>query len=104
MTIGVFRTYKGDIEKGVLGTLAVRNPKTGKKAEVRLFESKEYVIDVQNIPREFRTPGGREDRPVQGHGQRRPGGGLAAMRRAVSSISAPPRPTCTSAPPTPRSP
>ena len=60
MTIGIFRTYKGDIEKGVLGTLAVRNPKTGKNAEVRLFESKEYVIDEQDIPREFRTPDGEK--------------------------------------------
>jgi hypothetical protein len=58
LTLGIFRTYKGDIEKGVLGTLAVRNPKTGKMAEVRLFACKAYIIDEQNIPREFRTPAG----------------------------------------------
>ena len=29
VTIEVFRTYKGDIEKGVPGTLTVRNPATG---------------------------------------------------------------------------
>ncbi len=60
MTLGVFRTNKGTIEKGIFGTLAVRNPKTSKKVEVRHFESKEYVIDVQNIPREFRTPSGEK--------------------------------------------
>jgi hypothetical protein len=60
LTLGIFRTYKGDIEKGVLGALAVKNPKTGKKAEVKLFESKAYVIDEQNIPREFRTPAGEK--------------------------------------------
>lgn len=60
LTIDVFRTYKGDIEKGVLGTLAVRNPKTGKKAEVCLFESKAGVIDKKDISREFRTPAGEK--------------------------------------------
>jgi ABC-type transport system involved in multi-copper enzyme maturation permease subunit len=60
MTLAVFRTYKGDIEKGVLGSLAVRNPTTGKKVEVKLFRSKEYVIDEHDIPREFRTPKGEK--------------------------------------------
>ena len=34
----------------MLGSLAVRNPKTGKKVEVRIFESKEYVIDAHRRP------------------------------------------------------
>ena len=31
LNIGIFRTNKGAIEKGVLGSLSVRNPKTGVK-------------------------------------------------------------------------
>ena len=72
MSIEVFRTYKGNIEKGVLGTLWVRNPKTGKKAEVRLFESKEFATDVQKIPSQFRSPKGEmvdlfKDMVADGH-------------------------------------
>jgi len=60
MTLGVFRTYKGEIEKGVPGSLALRNPQTGKKVEVRIFESKEFVIDVQHIPRTITTADGEK--------------------------------------------
>jgi hypothetical protein len=56
----VFRTYKGDIEKGVPGSLTVRNPRTGKKVEVRIFESKEYATDTQLIPRELQMPDGKK--------------------------------------------
>lgn len=51
MNIGVFRTHKGDIEKGVLGSLAVRNPKTGLMVELEIFESKEFVPLALTIPR-----------------------------------------------------
>jgi hypothetical protein len=60
MTIEIFRTYKGNIEKGVLGSLTVRNPRTGKKVEVRIFESKEYTSDSQAIPRELQMPDGKK--------------------------------------------
>jgi len=60
MTLGIFRTHKGEIEKGVPGSLSVRNPKTGKTVEVRIFEGKEFTTDVQNIPRELRTPEGKK--------------------------------------------
>ena len=105
MTIEVFRTYKGNIEKGMLGSLAVRNPDDrARRPEVRIFESKEFVIDVQSHPpRSLQTRRREEGRSVQGHRRRRPGGGLAASARSRSSISAPPRPTCTSAPATPPS-
>ena len=59
LSIEIFRTYKGNIEKGILGSLSVRNPKTGKKVEVRFFEGKEFVIDVQQIPRRLSTPDGK---------------------------------------------
>jgi ABC-type transport system involved in multi-copper enzyme maturation permease subunit len=59
LNLGVFRTHKGDIEKGVPGSLAVRNPKTGLRVEVRIFPAKEFVTDVQFIPRELQTADGR---------------------------------------------
>ena len=53
MTIGVFRTHKGDIEKGVLGSISVRNPKNGLTVEVEIFESKEFTTKQLSIPRKI---------------------------------------------------
>ena len=53
MTLGVFRTYKGNIEKGILGSLSVRNPKTGLSVEVEVFESKEFAPKQVIIPRKI---------------------------------------------------
>ncbi len=58
LNISVFRTFTGTIEKGIPGSLSVRNPRTGKKVEVRVFEAKEYVIDKQFIPRELQASDG----------------------------------------------
>jgi ABC-type transport system involved in multi-copper enzyme maturation permease subunit len=58
--IEIFRTHKGEIEKGVPGSLSVRNPRTGKKVEVRIFEAKEFMIDTQFIPRELQVAGGKK--------------------------------------------
>jgi hypothetical protein len=52
MTLEIYRTYKGDVEKGILGSLALRNPKTGRKALLRNFYAKEFrEPDVQFVPR-----------------------------------------------------
>jgi hypothetical protein len=51
MNIGVFRTYKGNIEKGVLGSLAVRNPKNGLTVEVQIFQSTEFIVKKIVVPR-----------------------------------------------------
>jgi len=51
--IEVFRTYKGDIEKGVIGSLSLRNPKTGLIVEVKVFESKEFTPFQLVIPRKI---------------------------------------------------
>ena len=83
MTIEAFRTYKGDIEKPVLGSLWVRNPASDKNKPVmvQIFESKDFVIDVHHVPREWQTADRKEDRSVQGHRrQGRSGRGLAEMR------------------------
>jgi hypothetical protein len=62
MTLGVFRTLKGDVEKRVLGSLAVKNPKNkdNPPVEVRVFESNQYLTDMQVIPRELETPEGKK--------------------------------------------
>jgi hypothetical protein len=56
MNLRVFRTFKGDIEQGVLGEMVIRNPNPA--ARVRqsgpiLFTSKEYVADQHTIPVEL---------------------------------------------------
>lgn len=55
MTISVFRTHKGDIERGILGSLSLRNPDTGLTVELETFESREYpeVLQLQ-IPKKIR--------------------------------------------------
>ncbi|HLA83636.1 MAG TPA: hypothetical protein VJL29_02495, partial [Thermoguttaceae bacterium] len=55
MTLGVFRTYKGDINKGIPGVLLLRNPKSGLTVETKIFESREFSTDVHRFPRKL-TP------------------------------------------------
>ena len=88
MNIGVFRTYKGDIEKGVPGSLSVRNPRTGKKVEVRVFEI-EGVRDrrAESSPASCRRRTGRRSTCSRISSADGAGGSLAAMRRAASSTS-----------------
>ncbi len=57
MTIEVFRTYKGNQEKGVAGTITLGNPKTDKQVVLRNFLAKKFATDVQMIPRSFITAG-----------------------------------------------
>ena len=101
--IEIFRTHKGEIEKGVPGSLSVRNPRTGKKVEVRIFEAKEFMIDTQFIPPELQVAGGR--RPICSRISSTTGrwkSGCSAWRPV--NTSGPRRPTCTSAPAMPLSP
>ena len=53
MNIEVFRTYKGNIEKGVLGSLSLRNPRTGLIVEVKVFESKDFTPLFILVPRKI---------------------------------------------------
>ncbi len=53
MNIGVFRTHKGNIEKGVLGSISLRNPRTGLLVETEIFESQEFAIKRIVIPRKI---------------------------------------------------
>lgn len=58
MTLGVFRTHKGNIERGVMGALAVRNPSTGLMVETHLFESVEFNTKRLLVPTKI-TPTSR---------------------------------------------
>jgi hypothetical protein len=51
MIVRVFRTYKGDIEKGVAGSVRVRNPSSGLQSDPFYFTAKEFSIDSLLIPR-----------------------------------------------------
>ena len=50
MTLRVFRTYKGQIEQGILGSLVLVNPTTGVQSRTRTFRAKDFYIDEQHIP------------------------------------------------------
>lgn len=63
LNLRVFRSYKGNIERGVLGELVIRNPNP--QAKVRssgpiIFESKEFVADLKKIPRKLQSASGSE--------------------------------------------
>jgi hypothetical protein len=58
LNLRVFRTFKGDIERGVLGELVLRNPNPDAKVKRSgpiVFESKEFVADRRIIPRELNS-------------------------------------------------
>ena len=56
MTLRVCRTFKGDIEQGILGEIVIRNPDPTarvKRSGPILFTSKEYEAYLRQIPREL---------------------------------------------------
>jgi len=55
MTVRVFRTYKGVIEKGIKGSVRVRNPATGLQSDPFYFTAKEFTIDSLLIPAKLAT-------------------------------------------------
>jgi hypothetical protein len=58
LNLRVFRTYKGNIEQGVLGEIVIRNPNPDAKVRRSgpiTFESKEFVADRRVIPRELNS-------------------------------------------------
>ena len=108
MTIEVFRTYKGNQEKGVKGTIWLGNPQTGKQVILRNFLAKKFATQVQMVPRSFITAG-RDGKAEtidlfsdmvsdDGHLQ------ITCNAWSRSNITAWPRLTCISAPPTVRLP
>jgi hypothetical protein len=64
-TIRVFRTYKGNIEKGITGKLVLRNPTTQLQSEPIIFTVKEFTIDGRDIDRKLMKAGAAEgDQPI----------------------------------------
>jgi hypothetical protein len=59
MTVRVFRSYKGDIEKGILGSLVLKNPKTGRASQIQTFTAKDFLIDQRRIYRNLTDPTGK---------------------------------------------
>jgi hypothetical protein len=58
MNIRAFRTHKGNIERGVRGRMFLRNPNPSapfRRSEYISFESKEFRIDRQEIPRKLKA-------------------------------------------------
>lgn len=71
MNFQVFRTYKGNIERGVLGELTVRNPSPDARIRSSApipFESKEFVIDTRQIPSKLK-PANRGAQGVDSKGE-----------------------------------
>ena len=55
VTLRVFRTFKGEIEKGILGSITLQNPQNPKASYLlKNFVAKEFSIDPQNIPLKFK--------------------------------------------------
>ena len=53
LIVRVFRTYKADIEKGVQGSIQLRNPDTGLKSRIEFFSARDAYIDEQYFPRKL---------------------------------------------------
>ncbi len=53
MTLGVFRTHKGDIEQGVTASYSLRNPVTGLRVEVATFSTEEFITKAIAVPWTF---------------------------------------------------
>ena len=51
ITMGVFRTHKGNIEKRVNGLLTIRNPVTGLRVDIAPFSTEEFITQTILIPR-----------------------------------------------------
>ncbi len=60
MTIRVFRSWKGKIDRGIYGSITVRNPKTGVASNPQNFLCKDAQIDRrQRIPLELTDKSGK---------------------------------------------
>jgi hypothetical protein len=59
MTVRVFRSHKGDIEQGILGSLVLKNPRTGRTSAIETFRAKDQDVDRRFIPRKLADPAGQ---------------------------------------------
>jgi ABC-type transport system involved in multi-copper enzyme maturation permease subunit len=59
LNIRVFRSYKGNIEEGILGSLQIKNPDTGRASAIHTFRARDFYIDTQFIPRKLTDTDGK---------------------------------------------
>jgi hypothetical protein len=59
MTLRVFRTYKGEIERGIASSLVVRNPTTGRGSALHIFRAKDFKLDQFVAPVEWEDANGK---------------------------------------------
>lgn len=59
LSIMVFRTHKGQIDKGIATSLVLRNPKTKQASADRIFLAKEFMLEKHAIPRKLRDASGK---------------------------------------------
>ena len=104
MTIRVFRSYKGDIEKGILGSLVLRNPAHGRSSQIETFLAKDfYDRPAVHSPQADRLrPASRSTCSTIWPPTASWKSGCSAS--TTRSTSASPRPTSICGPATPRSP
>lgn len=57
MTLEVFRTNKGNMEKGVAGSIFLENPKTKKRVLLENFNAVKFATDRHMLPLHFSRPG-----------------------------------------------
>jgi hypothetical protein len=60
MTIRVFRTHKGDIERGIAGTIVLNNPYEDVSSVPIPFTAREFTVDQKIIPRKLKSARGKE--------------------------------------------
>jgi len=60
MTVRVFRTYKGNINKGILGSVVIKNPRTGRASQIDTFEAKDNEIDERFVPLKLKDSTGKD--------------------------------------------
>lgn len=63
MTIRVFRTHKGNIEKGITSRLWLKNPHTELESEPQIYPTKDAEINLRFFPRKLARKGASPDDP-----------------------------------------
>jgi len=63
MTLAAFRTYKGDIESGVQGSIVLRNPDGSAETERTQFTVREFQVDQKRIP--VKMKGFKNNQPAE---------------------------------------
>ena len=63
LNISVFRTHKGKIERGIVGSITLRNPDTQLTSRITTFRAKEFILHEIDLPRR-QMDANESDRPI----------------------------------------